>query len=210
MTQDVNCVISLISISVFRLSHHIAALFLSCLGRKTPQKWSDTVKKYFSFCHFSSFMQNLQQIAEMHRCDSNRVWRRRGKNPTETRSESCKVEKTSTSNHKCDWLEAESLETWSVPSLEQRAADAHNPLTVAAVHSQSLFPLFLLLFPSFSHPSHQHRHSENHCILPSTVTHFFFFFTIPARFQFRASAAASAQQTATSVQFNVSESLIHW
>lgn len=89
------------------------------------------------------------------------------KNPTETHSESCKVEKTSTSNHKCDWLEAESLETWSVPSLEQRAADAHNPLTVAAVHSQSLFPLFLLLFPSFFHPSHQHR--KNHCILPFSV-----------------------------------------
>lgn len=151
------------SFFVFRLSHHIAVLFLRCLGGKKTPETIRHCKKYFFFCHFSSFMQNLQQIAEMHRCDSNRVWRRRGKkNPTETRSESCKVEKTSTSNHNCDWLEAESLETWSVPLREQRAADAHNPLTAAAVHSQWLFPLFLLLFllfPSFFHPSHQHRHS---------------------------------------------------
>lgn len=83
------------------------------------------------------------------------VTEEREKKNTETHSESRKVEKTSTSNHKCDWLEAESLETWSVPSREQRAADAHNPLTAAAVHSQSLFPLFLLLFLLFHH--HHHR-----------------------------------------------------
>lgn len=65
MTQDVNCVISLISIFVFRLSHHIAALFLSRLGGKIPQKLSDTVKNIFSF---ATLVPSYKTCNKLRRC----------------------------------------------------------------------------------------------------------------------------------------------
>lgn len=194
MTQDENCVISLISFFVFHLLHRrlISQQLLHC-------------KKYFFFCQFSSFMQNLQQIAEMHRCDSNRVWRRRGKKKTQRLT-------VSRAKLKRRQRQITSVTDWRLKALkrDQLLHESREPPT----HTIFWLP-----------PPYTHNHfslsssSSTHLINTDTLwkpphppvdDHSFFFFpTIPARFQFRA-AAAAAQQTATSVQFNVSESLIHW
>lgn len=209
MTQDVNCVISLISIFVFHLSHHIAVLFLSCLGGKTPQKQSDTVKNTFSFV---TLVPSCKTCNKLRRCTDVTATECDGgeeKTPLRPAVSLAKLKRrqrqiTSVTDWRLKALKRdqflhESREPPTHTILWPSLPYTHNHFSLSSSSSSPPFPTHLINTDTLKTTASSPRHSF-----------FFFFFTIPARFQFRASAAASAQQTATSVQFHVSESLIHW